>query len=705
MITMQTFRSLQAKVAASLGVVVVVTGVGWLLPLTPPPTFEAEARIWVQTRMPSESGGDRTASNGFFESFMSYFNSPILTACEVLKSSVVLEEAQQYMKGKMPDGRIPSVDEIKGSLAVEPVKDTDIVSVSYRNTNGHVATVVVQAILDAFAHLESQQASYSAVQSRAFLQKELADSRKELTDVEKRIRAFQMDTGLINVNGEVEAALKRKENLEDGVKSAQIQNSFDEAKGKFLAERLGIAPADADKLAAAASDPALIEAQKELSQLEFEYQSLGAELRPEHPRMRQLRHAIAELKLATRIRIGTIAEKLPVPQPTNGGASGAADGGNSAVSPTTPSIGEGMLKDLISARADQRAQVARENILRQNEEKLDGELKKFPDKQLEFADLQRAEKVIFDRISNLESSLSSAQLVEAVNTQSPNYQIIDKPEIVNVMISSNRPKILTAFLLGLVLGALTFLGLEWLDPRLRRISAVLETLPLPVTGWVPNLNFGQDLEPIHRLRLSLRAAMNGKCKQIVVTSSDQGDGKTALAAALAISFSQVGKRVLLIDANAEHPSLHERFRGVPPVPGLTDYLANPEPETWMKIAVGVSKNLRVIPAGRKSSSGGLLSSDALPLITRVAGSEADIVIYDTPCTTDSSAALGLLNEEVMALIVVRLDHTHMPTLRLLATQLKQHEYASAGIVLAQVNDYAVASVLAKAEQKEELEPA
>jgi uncharacterized protein involved in exopolysaccharide biosynthesis/MinD-like ATPase involved in chromosome partitioning or flagellar assembly len=699
MISLQTFRSLKSKIAASVAVFVVVTGIGWVLPLTPPASFDVQARLWVQTRMPTEPG-EKGASNSIFESFMTYFNSPILTACEVLKSGVVLDEAVRLLKSKHAPGPIPAPDQLRSAVRVEPVRDTDIVSISYTAPDATVATEVVQAILDAFASLQKQQASFSAVQSKTFLQRQLVQTRDELKKVETQIREFQNKTGLIDIDGEVTAALKRRETLQDSLKTAEMQNSFDQAKSKFLGERLGIAPGDADKLVEAANDPPLVAARREISELEFQYQELGSQYRPEHPRMRQLRNAIAQLKVASQIRAGSIAEKVPITSAANGGAkvaTGASD------QPGT--LNETMLRDLITARADEQAQAARQAILHRAEQDMESDLKKFPDKQLEFANLLRAQKVIYDRISELEQSLNSAQLVEAVNTSSPNFRVIDEPSIVNVLVPSKRPKILTAALLGLVLGVLTFFGLDWLDPRLRRISTVIDTLPLPVLGWTRWLYPGQDLDPIHRLRLGLRGIMNGKHKHLVVISSDRGDGKTSLAAGLAQSFAQVGKNVLLIDSNIEHPTLHERFRGVPPVPGLADYLANPDPQLWLKIAVNVRKNLRVIPAGRNGTPGGLLGSDALPLIMKVAESEADVVIYDTPATSESTAALGLLSESSVAIIVVRLDHTHLPSLRLLGAQLKQCECHSAGLVLANVDDYAVASVLAKNEQREELEPA
>ncbi len=83
--------------------------------------------------------------------------------------------------------------------------------------------------------------------------------------------------------------------------------------------------------------------------------------------------------------------------------------------------------------------------------------------------------------------------------------------------------------------------------------------------------------------------------------------------------------------------------------------------------------------------------------------EADIVIYDTPASKESAAALALLSPVSHLVVVSRLNHTFRPDLRLLATQLRQHEFAAAALVLVNADDDAVAAAIAKSAQPEEEE--
>ena len=180
---------------------------------------------------------------------------------------------------------------------------------------------------------------------------------------------------------------------------------------------------------------------------------------------------------------------------------------------------------------------------------VDSQFRALPEKQLSLAELLRAQKIAADRVASLEEAISTAKLMEAINSQAPNFEIVDRPQIVGVTVTSRRPKLLSAALMAVVFATLTFFGLDKFDPRLRRISPVLDQLPLPVIGWFPHLSphtRGEVPEPIHRLRLSLRNWISDKCRQFVVTSSDGGDGKSTVAASLAMSLPRAAQESCLL---------------------------------------------------------------------------------------------------------------------------------------------------------------
>ncbi len=687
-------RSFWAKLAIAASIWVIVELIGWILPTTPPAMFDIAARIWVQSKVASDVGENRQ-SNSLFQSFMTYFNSPILTACEVLKSSLILEESVNELKTKLPPEKVPTLADLKSGVAVEPVRDTDILAISYHSTDANVGVETVQAILDSFLKLQTQQTTYSAVQSKAFLRKELEESKKELKRTDEQIKTFQIKNGAVDLQGQVSDMLKRRSSMEQSLRESEAKRQECRQKINFLQNRLGINADDALSVNAMASDPEIAQARKRLAELQAQYSELSTNYRPEHPQMRRLQSLINQLQKASADRLDAMLSDAGIMR-------------GSVATKSLSHMHEDMMKEMVSSRSDELAQENRAENLRSGLEAIDGQISKLPEKQLELADLLRAQKVIFDQISTLESNISAAKLIEDVNTHTPNFQVIDRPQVVDVEVASRRPKFLTATMLGFFLAVGIFFLLDRLDPRLRRISAVLETLPQPVVGWInpmPNDLSQGALESVHRLQLSVRSWFTKDSRQLVIASPDAGDGKSFISAALAIGLSQSGFKVLLVDTNLDVPGLPKLFRTMASSPGLSDYLASPSPEVWLKIAQPIGKNLQIVAAGSRTAlPGQLLSSDNIAHFIEQALTEADIVIYDTPPTRSSANALSLLAEDVNLLVVVRLNHTHQPALRLFSRELKQHQFSSCGIVLANADADAVATALVKSEKLGEPEP-
>ncbi|MEG2726864.1 MAG: CpsD/CapB family tyrosine-protein kinase [Bacilli bacterium] len=86
-------------------------------------------------------------------------------------------------------------------------------------------------------------------------------------------------------------------------------------------------------------------------------------------------------------------------------------------------------------------------------------------------------------------------------------------------------------------------------------------------------------------------------KSILVTSSKQDEGKTTVAANLAVSFAALeGKRVLLIDGDLRNPSVHRIFSTTNPY-GLTEVLTG---QKTLKQAIQTTEiqNLQILPTGK-----------------------------------------------------------------------------------------------------------
>lgn len=170
---------------------------------------------------------------------------------------------------------------------------------------------------------------------------------------------------------------------------------------------------------------------------------------------------------------------------------------------------------------------------------------------------------------------------------------------------------------------------------------------------------------------------------LAIMSSGSGEGRSFIAANLAIVFSQLGERTLLIDANLRTPCQHELFKLGHTI-GLSGMLAGrigTEAIAHMSSLPG----LYVLPAGAVPPNpqelfGRAGFAELLKSLIR----DFDIVILDTPAANEYAEAYTIAAGAAAALILARKNRTSMPELIKLTHSLQQTRTMLAGSVL---NDF------------------
>ncbi|MBU2947823.1 GumC family protein [Zobellia uliginosa] len=152
-----------------------------------------------------------------------------------------------------------------------------------------------------------------------------------------------------------------------------------------------------------------------------------------------------------------------------------------------------------------------------------------------------------------------------------------------------------------------------------------------------------------------------KSQIIYVTSAVKGEGKTLVAMNLAIAYSNLNKKVLLVGGDLRNPQLHRYFKNTNKALGLSDYL-NGTVTDWEGNLINVEKNnslFKVCLAGTiVSNPTELLSSVRFEQFISSAKNEFDYVIVDTaPSILVSDTAL-ISKYADMTLFVVRAGFTN-----------------------------------------------
>jgi len=118
-------------------------------------------------------------------------------------------------------------------------------------------------------------------------------------------------------------------------------------------------------------------------------------------------------------------------------------------------------------------------------------------------------------------------------------------------------------------------------------------------------------------------------KTILVTSSQPGEGKTTTAVNTAISLSQLGASVLLIDADLRRPAIHKAFK-IPQTRGISNYLSSHTPLENLIVKLPIP-NLSVLPCGPiPPNPAELISSDRMKDLLRNLGQQFDHILIDSP---------------------------------------------------------------------------
>lgn len=162
------------------------------------------------------------------------------------------------------------------------------------------------------------------------------------------------------------------------------------------------------------------------------------------------------------------------------------------------------------------------------------------------------------------------------------------------------------------------------------------------------------VEAYKTIRTNLQFVVAGsKQKQIVISSPLMEEGKSTTAINMAIAFSQLGCKVLIIDADLRKPSVHKKLK-IQNTNGLSTVLINMCP--FEEAVEKINANLDVLTSGQlPPNPSELLGSESMTALLQSLEAKYDYVFIDTPPINIVSDALVLAPKTNGIVLVVR-DH-------------------------------------------------
>ncbi|WP_241674589.1 chain length determinant protein tyrosine kinase EpsG [Candidatus Methylobacter oryzae] len=168
-------------------------------------------------------------------------------------------------------------------------------------------------------------------------------------------------------------------------------------------------------------------------------------------------------------------------------------------------------------------------------------------------------------------------------------------------------------------------------------------------------------------------------KTLTLVSLGRGEGRSLMAANLAIVFSQLGERTLLIDADLRQPRQHTLFK-LQSVYGLSDVLAG-RADLTVITRIPAFRDLSILPAGTVPPNPVELISRGLKSCLRELQAQFDVILIDTPPAEQAIDAQIVAANCGGALLVVRQHKTRMNDLELLKDALHDTGSQCLGVVL------------------------
>jgi succinoglycan biosynthesis transport protein ExoP len=228
----------------------------------------------------------------------------------------------------------------------------------------------------------------------------------------------------------------------------------------------------------------------------------------------------------------------------------------------------------------------------------------------------------------------------------------------------------------------------------RRPAAVADLISLTSTngkngsnghhtnGHYPSISSFE--EAVRTLRNTiLLSDFEQRLRSVVLTSATASEGKTTVAAHLAIANADRGRRTLLVDGDLRRPALHVRF-GLTPKQGLSNVLTGEIEWQDAVIPIEGKPNLRLLPSGPSSHRAADLIGPRLGELLDEFCKHYDLVILDSPPLLGFAECLQMATAADGVVIVTRAGETNRRGVSAVVSTLTRLRANLLGVVLNQV---------------------
>lgn len=413
-------------------------------------------------------------------------------------------------------------------------KLSSVINLKYKDTSPELAEDVLNEIILSYSKISMDEKKEMALNTLKFIETRLNIVGGELNFIEKKIQQYKANSSAVDISTQGQLFLQNVSVNDQKMSDVNMQLMVINQLEKIISDKennAGLLP-----VSLGINDPTLNQLMTNLNNAELERERLRKTVAENNPMLVSITDQISKTK-----------------------------------------------RNLMDAIANQRNTLeANKNNLTATNSSYNSMLHSIPVKERELLEISRDKNIKSDIYAFLLQKREESELSYA-STLSDN-------KIVNYALATNKPVSPNNLLvLGLAFAAILGLPIsfinvrEALNPNILYRQEVESLTSIPIIGEIDFNKSGKQLviengkrsfigEEFRKIRNALLfMGVNGVHKKILITSGISGEGKSFIAANLAISYALSGKKVVLVDMDLHNSSLCKVFQKMKEQ-GVSDYL-------------------------------------------------------------------------------------------------------------------------------------
>ncbi|HEX6915884.1 MAG TPA: polysaccharide biosynthesis tyrosine autokinase [Chitinophagaceae bacterium] len=518
-------------------------------------------------------------------------------------------------------------DGLYAALDISAVgKLSSIVKLKFKDVVPQRGEDIVNLIIEKYSKAQIEYKTGLAKNTMAFLDQRIAKVVGDLNGVERRVQRFRSDKGVVNLTDQSRLYLQNVAMNDQKLADLNMQLSVLDQVEKYMVSKntaAGIAPATLG-----VNDPLIGKLLEKYYETELQYEKLKQTTGENNPSVQALSTQINSLK---------------------------------------PTI----LENVRNQRINVQASLANLALTNNGYNSM---LETIPAKERELLDVSRQQSTLSSLYNFLLQKREQAAL--AYSSDIAETQVIDKASASVLPVSPNKKFTYAAALaLALLLTVGYILYRDILSNKVLFRSDIVNNTSYPLLAEISYIKKGKQMlltgadfstaqDEFRQLCIAAGFFLRGNDKKkILVTSSNEGEGKSLVLANIALTLSQAGKRVVLIDADMESQQLSRSFRAIGSG-GLSEFLSGATNNPGSLIRSTGYQNLSLISAGEpKPGASTLLLNGNMEALIQELAEKFDFVLVDAPPVNPAADAYILSAMCDTTLYVIRHRFTAKSVIR------------------------------------------